>query len=604
MVPVNTAKAVESVFSTLPKLHAGADQTKDFRIWIDAICINQSDNKERAKQVSCMTTIYSRAAAVMICLGDHASPETSKAAISSLHDAYELCMHAYDGQDMKLPDVPHASRDEFNPSSSVDSEFTSLYVMETDTSSREDIKFIESVGVIYNSSWFQRVWTIQESGLAKRAWCILGGSTIPLYEITIVATALTRRLFNRMPKSLTKVSRGMKLVEERQNIKSLSQKGQFFPIIKAALAYSASDPRDMVYGVLGLNKEECRPVPTVIDYSCSLHDLYARVTVQSIILSQSLEPLQIAATLSEDGQNSDFPSWTMRLDRGKMATVYPLRPQFETFSDSGHWFDRLHELPLDTEWKKLRLKGAVFDEVAVVSALDSDPSFAHMPFINQISAIRSSIIASRLSTTVDSTNATSSTQQRGPDLTEPLPRFILRRSVANVVAAGLYAKNEDHLQTNIKGLEDGQRRHIELNGTRDGTDRHFRKAMERAFRRTKPIQRSFLITKRGRFGLGPLTTLLGDQVCVFNGGAVPFVLRQQGDSWRLMGDAYVKDLEQEKQWRDLATFPPTHQSFQDLGREATEHNGHGGEKFSKIPVIDHDDQPGVPIIQMQDFDIQ
>lgn len=40
------------------------------RLWIDAICINQSDLAERAQQVRMMDMVYSRAAAVVVWLGD------------------------------------------------------------------------------------------------------------------------------------------------------------------------------------------------------------------------------------------------------------------------------------------------------------------------------------------------------------------------------------------------------------------------------------------------------------------------------------------------------------------------------------------------------
>jgi hypothetical protein len=45
-----------------------------------------------------------------------------------------------------------------------------------------------------------------------------------------------------------------------------------------------------------------------------------------------------------------------------------------------------------------------------------------------------------------------------------------------------------------------------------------------AVRRT--AGRCFIITEKGYFGIGPLNTQPGDEVCVIEGGRVPFVLRQ------------------------------------------------------------------------------
>ncbi|EHK48775.1 hypothetical protein TRIATDRAFT_180369, partial [Trichoderma atroviride IMI 206040] len=43
---------------------------KDRVLWVDALCINQSDNKEKTQQVRIMGEIYTRAQRVLIWLGN------------------------------------------------------------------------------------------------------------------------------------------------------------------------------------------------------------------------------------------------------------------------------------------------------------------------------------------------------------------------------------------------------------------------------------------------------------------------------------------------------------------------------------------------------
>lgn len=50
------------------------DSRRRQTLWVDAICINQSDNEEKSAQVPLMSFIYSRAKEVIIWLGDHKSP--------------------------------------------------------------------------------------------------------------------------------------------------------------------------------------------------------------------------------------------------------------------------------------------------------------------------------------------------------------------------------------------------------------------------------------------------------------------------------------------------------------------------------------------------
>jgi hypothetical protein len=75
--------------------------------------------------------------------------------------------------------------------------------------------------------------------------------------------------------------------------------------------------------------------------------------------------------------------------------------------------------------------------------------------------------------------------------------------------------------------------------------------------RSATIRRTFFITKKGYFGLGPAKTRRGDQLCILMGGQTPFVLRQsesrkmrvagsEGDYDRkffeMIGDCYTHGL--------------------------------------------------------------
>jgi hypothetical protein len=52
-------------------------------IWVDALCINQEDLAERARQVSHMEEVYRRASLVWVWLGDN--DESSELAFDELH---------------------------------------------------------------------------------------------------------------------------------------------------------------------------------------------------------------------------------------------------------------------------------------------------------------------------------------------------------------------------------------------------------------------------------------------------------------------------------------------------------------------------------------
>jgi hypothetical protein len=51
--------------------------------------------------------------------------------------------------------------------------------------------------------------------------------------------------------------------------------------------------------------------------------------------------------------------------------------------------------------------------------------------------------------------------------------------------------------------------------------------------------RSFFITQKGRMGLGPIEMTDGDVVAILLGSSVPFILREQGTQFTLVGECYV-----------------------------------------------------------------
>jgi hypothetical protein len=62
-------KVTKNLFQALQHLRHMQGPDAGLPFWIDAICINQSDNVEKSRQVRLMTEIYSRACKVLVWLG-------------------------------------------------------------------------------------------------------------------------------------------------------------------------------------------------------------------------------------------------------------------------------------------------------------------------------------------------------------------------------------------------------------------------------------------------------------------------------------------------------------------------------------------------------
>lgn len=71
--PAGTPRCLRLTSNLYAALSHLRDRLSDRVLWIDAICINQKDNKEKGQQVQAMAKIYASATRVIVWLGEAAS---------------------------------------------------------------------------------------------------------------------------------------------------------------------------------------------------------------------------------------------------------------------------------------------------------------------------------------------------------------------------------------------------------------------------------------------------------------------------------------------------------------------------------------------------
>lgn len=134
----NLADALYAVF--------GPDHNLCGPLWVDAICINQVDDNEKAVQVRRMGDIYRRARSVVIWLGPAA--DHSDAAMDLLPDLAEV-----------LPQIATS---------------THIHTLGPyGLPEYNDLVWI-AVGDLFKRPWFNRLWTFQEAALSRKAIVVCG----------------------------------------------------------------------------------------------------------------------------------------------------------------------------------------------------------------------------------------------------------------------------------------------------------------------------------------------------------------------------------------------------------------------------------------------
>ena len=227
-------------------------------LWIDALCINQSDIPERNQQVALMADIYSKATAVNVWLGsdqqEDARPvfESIEALFGGLmrlnafgEEFEESCDHS--------PRPPSYSSGYLGAEKSElhwetpDGKVTSIALPKTIMQPNEKQK--QRLRTFFDLPWFSRSWILQEVGVAAHATLFWGDSSVEWNAVGVSAVFLTR-----YAKELLKDCGLVEAVENTRQIyftfSPFTPLTSFFHLMDKIRPFKATDPRDKVFAIL------------------------------------------------------------------------------------------------------------------------------------------------------------------------------------------------------------------------------------------------------------------------------------------------------------------------------------------------------------------
>ncbi|KAG7053450.1 HET domain-containing protein [Colletotrichum scovillei] len=211
----------ERLFTALVHL-----RTQQARIlWVDAICIDQDNFAERGHQVGQMAGIYRQAEQVLIWLG----PGTLDTALL-MEDL--AILHEVSTQQRRRDDTDWARV-----------RWTCLQLGYSDA---RKLSCQSGLQQLLQQAWFTRVWVIQEVSYARAASICCGSSSVPAH-IFVIATELINVELDDQRQTL------MDLMPSPSNKRHGStRKKSLHTLLQKFRASQATDPRDMVYALLGI----------------------------------------------------------------------------------------------------------------------------------------------------------------------------------------------------------------------------------------------------------------------------------------------------------------------------------------------------------------
>ncbi|KAH7238140.1 heterokaryon incompatibility protein-domain-containing protein [Fusarium tricinctum] len=535
-------------------------------IWIDAVCINQTDSTEKATQVAHMGEIYSAAEKVFVWLGRKHTERTASMSILREWPAF--------------PDDPNNANIQFHGKKYN----TAKAFFDATSTGSELLSWISLLRTV-TESWWSRVWTVQEFILARGYAFFYDGEEIPTAELK---KAMDWTYFMAGHLSPKMIPHWVTFQPSIFDLKKSEAKLSLLAVALLGATRMAGDPRDKVWAFLGItDPASIGQTPVKPNYdNRNMGDFYLDIAQRLIrgdagllVLSLVNHPLpkesytfkstkpignqwldQYKAkkrlpsqdpawappkedvfdqTLQPDwsGKKVGYPSWVF-----KMASAVAIEPLFlremkvqkargRPLHDASwrifHAASKIgSEVSLSADGRALPLNAGILDTISKVAALPKKPEDEKTfhKFIRSWYPGRTRLIGIPYP----------------PQPSTTVPDALWRTLLMNIWLTTHPAPDAcgEHFSSYLARISDsasGAKHDLRSKHKPDPEDGDiFSTAMDES-----GTDRVLFVTEKGYLGLGPARTQVGDSVSLIVGAHVPFVLRKGTQGWILIGESYV-----------------------------------------------------------------
>ncbi|KAK2754413.1 hypothetical protein FQN54_007057 [Arachnomyces sp. PD_36] len=485
--------------------------------WIDAICIDQGSRSERNHQVSLMKFIYEKASTVLVWLGPGRDGSD---------DVMRWVKSMYD----------HRSDEDW-----LRQQFQAVPAVKT----------LSDLCKLFQRPYWNRIWIVQEIVCGGDIVLFCGQESAPAAAFEFVQRAfiqmksegvyICNALFPEDPDTRVTIGwRGLRPIWNSRMSRAQSDL-RIFDALRYHYTKLSTDPRDKIYGLIGLRSSEEPGIN--IDYDCTTAQVYTRYFKYEVQITQKLDILIFASAASRRKENplqapSWVPDWTYhRIGHARLLSIF--EPHFQ-FTASGPSESKVsfHDPTLT-----LTVRGI---QIAHVAAIGEATGMSH-----RADAVRA---------TTAFRDWSEHLFDKSP-LDEPAKEVSIARSLlANRFRAEEYADFGDGVTDTefLRGLLGAWAEELQIMFSDGRLHRLLTDCLE--FKRSRfshsteharvwrlwvedsmkyILDRRLFVSSNGEFGLAPEETEVGDVVCVPLGCPLPMILWHSREGHTVVGEAYV-----------------------------------------------------------------
>jgi hypothetical protein len=390
-------KTFRSTFEVMCRLR----HAKTFRyLWIDQICINQTNIQERDSQVLLMTEIYRHAARTQIWLGEAAEDPPSSLAFELLKDflrtnredlrAYIMKMGVaqpgYRSTGDSLRDYLHAEyswwayyhsprleeRQNWQKEGRHDNtlEAAGQWFM-TAFAEPNYIRSWPAFYDLFKRPWWKRCWVVQEVAVSGDVIVNCGLDSIAWEDLSLLLCfwhVICTQTWKRLDFHDAETDKAIRFCHSLYYRIHIWRKaslpaslGDLLGILRESIA---SDPRDKIFSVLGMLSDGSRSEYAIVpSYTSGNETSEVYFATAEAILTQDLD-LRLLTDISGREKEGGLPTWAPDWSQPALGTD----KAFWDFFDAGAGF--LPQMEILREKRELKICGCIVDGIKVVGPPD------------------------------------------------------------------------------------------------------------------------------------------------------------------------------------------------------------------------------------------